>query len=228
MTQRLSGKKPDASLRGLSIAFDLDGTLVDTAPDLMRITNEVIALEGLPPTDYEKARAVVGFGSRRLLTDAFAREGRSVSADRLEELQIQFLLKYAATIADHSKPYSGVVSTLKNLTDRGAELSVCTNKPGWLARPLLNELNLSRYFSRVVGGDEARKSKPDPSHIFAAAGHRDGSRIVMVGDSYPDMGAAHNAGATAILVTYGYSPVPPKRLKADIRLRHFRDLTSAL
>lgn len=210
------------------MCFDLDGTLVHTAPDLVRVTNEVIALEGLPDTDYAQAARVVGFGSRALLYGAFQRAGHTVSADRMDELQRIFLLEYSEDIARLSAPYPGVVDTLDRLIADGAELSVCTNKPGWLARPLLEALHMSRHFVRIVGGDEAPRSKPDPRHIFMAAGHRDVSRIAMVGDSWPDVRAGHNARVFTALVTYGYSADLQIRLRADARLRNFRALAPAL
>lgn len=212
----------------MSISFDLDGTLVDTAPDLVRVTNDVIAEEGVGPTDFKAARAAVGFGSRRLITDALWRAGRTVDADRLDTLQALFLTRYAEDIARHSVPFQGVEATLRALQANGADLSVCTNKPGWLARPLLRELGLTHYFSRIVGGDEAPRSKPDPRHVFMATGHRRAERIVLVGDAIPDMGAARNAGALAVLMTYGYSHDPQIRLRADMRLRMFRALIPTL
>lgn len=216
------------TLSGLSICFDLDGTLVDTAPDLVRVTNEVIATEGLTETNYKLARSVVGFGSRRLISDALARGNHTVSKARLDEMQADFLKRYADDIARHSTPYDGVIDTLDRLKSLGASLSVCTNKPGWLARPLLKELAMTHWFDMIVGGDEAPRAKPDPRHIYMAAGHRKNTRIVMVGDSFPDMRAAQRAGALAVLMTFGYSHSPQIRLRADVRLRKFRNLTPAL
>jgi len=157
-------------LTGLSVCFDLDGTVVDTAPDLVRVTNEVIAGRGHGPVNYRKARKI----------------------------------------------------------SLGADLSICTNKPGWLARPLLRKLDLDSYFTRIVGGDEPSQKKPSPEHIFESAGHRDSSRIIMVGDSWPDMRAALNANVHAILMTYGYSPVSQIRLRAGTRLSRFRDIVPTL
>jgi phosphoglycolate phosphatase len=156
------------------------------------------------------------------------RAGKSVSASRLDELQQRFLSLYAEDIAQKSEPFPGVIDTLKRLQDLGADLSVCTNKPGYLARPLLDELAMTHWFSNIVGGDEAVRAKPDPRHIFAAAGHRHSEHIVMVGDAITDMRAALNAGAYAVMMTYGYTHIPQKRLRADARLRRFRDLTPAL
>jgi phosphoglycolate phosphatase len=215
-------------LLGLSVCFDLDGTLVDTAPDLVRVTNEVIALEGLPETDYKLARAVVGYGSMRLIRDALQRAGKRVPEARMKALQREFLDRYAASISERSNPYPGVVETLDTLTQLGAALSVCTNKPGWLARPLLQELAMTHWFDRIVGGDEATASKPDARHIFDAAGHRRSERIVMVGDSWPDMESARRANVHSVLMDYGYSFDPQIRLRAGTRLRRFRDLVPTL
>ena len=215
-------------LQGLSICFDLDGTLVDTAPDLVRVTNEVIKTRGHGPVNYRKARNAVGYGSKRMITDALNDVQDSASNAEIDEMQVDFLARYANSIDRLSKPFPGVEQTLVTLRNLGAELSVCTNKPGWLARPLLDKLELDKYFVRTVGGDEPRRRKPAPDHIFQAAGHCDSSRIIMVGDSWPDMRAAHNAKAFAILMTFGYTPVPQIRLRADTRLSRFRDIVPTL
>lgn len=222
--KNLSGQ----SLRGLSIAFDLDGTLVETAPDLVRVTSEVIATRGHGPVDYRRARAQVGYGSRKMLQTALAAAGDEVTTEELDALQSLFLDIYADSLDQLSTPFPGVVETLKILRTLGAELSVCTNKPGWLARPLLERLRLDSFFVRTIGGDDVPTKKPHADHIFAAAGHRNISNIVMVGDSWPDMRAAHNANVFSILMTYGYTPLDPKRLRAGTRLSQFRDIVPAL
>lgn len=215
-------------LAGLSICFDLDGTLVDTAPDLVRVTGEVIASRGHGPVNYRKARSAVGYGSRRMITDALSAVNDAATEAEIEAMQTDFFERYANSIDQLSRPFPGVEDTLTNLRNLGAELSVCTNKPGWLARPLLDKLALTHYFVRTVGGDEPRRRKPAPDHIFEAAGHRDSGRIVMVGDSFPDMRAAHNARVFAILMTFGYTPVPQIRLRAGSRLSRFRDIVPTL
>ncbi len=214
-------------LRKKTICFDLDGTLVHTAPDLVRVLNMVIAEEGLTETDYKSAAKSVGYGAMRLIEEAFARAGHQASKERKTELWHLFLAKYAESIADLSQPYPGVIETLQFLKRQGATLAVCTNKPGYLARPLLDALGMTHFFDRVVGGDETNK-KPSPEHIWASAGHNKALDIAMIGDSYPDMRAAHNAKVASILVTYGYSQISPHKLKADVRIRNFRDLPSAL
>lgn len=215
-------------LGGLSLCFDLDGTLVHTAPDLVRVTNEIIAKRGHGPVDYRKARNAVGYGSRRMIMDALEAVGDEVSEAEIDKMQSEFLDRYAKSISDLSKPFTGVEDALADLRSLGAELSVCTNKPGWLARPLLKLLKLDRYFVRIIGGDEASRKKPAPDHIFEAAGHRHASRIIMIGDSWPDIRAGHNAGTHTILMTYGYTPTPQIRLRAGTRLTQFRDIVPTL
>lgn len=215
-------------LEGLSICFDLDGTLVDTAPDLVRVTSEVIKGRGHGPVNYRKARSAVGYGSRRMITDALADVNDNATEAEIDKMQAEFLERYAASIDHLSEPFLGVEETLTDLRNLGAELSVCTNKPGWLARPLLDNLALTQYFIRTIGGDEPRRKKPSPDHIFEAAGHRDSPRIIMVGDSWPDMRAAHNARVFAIMMTFGYTPVPQIRLRAGTRLSRFRDIVPTL
>ena len=221
-------KNTHQALAGVSICFDLDGTVVDTAPDLVRVTSEVIAGRGHRAVNYRKARNAVGYGSRRMIIDALAAVRDTATEAEIDDMQAEFLDRYAKSIDTLSKPFPGVEQTLAELIDLGADLSICTNKPGWLARPLLRKLDLDHYFTRVVGGDEPKQKKPAPGHIFAAAGHRDASRIIMVGDSWPDMRAAHNANVHFILMTYGYSPVPQIRLRADTRLSRFRDIVPTL
>jgi len=221
-------KVTSQTLAGLSICFDLDGTVVDTAPDLVRVTNEVIAGRGHDAVDYRKARNAVGYGSRRMITDALGDVGDQASDTEIDAMQTEFLDRYASSIDLLSLPFPGVVQTLGDLLALGADLSICTNKPGWLARPLLRKLDLDHYFTRIIGGDEPPQRKPAPGHIFQAAGHRDAKRIIMVGDSWPDMRAAHNANVHAILMTYGYSPIPQIRLRAGTRLSRFRDIVPTL
>ena len=221
-------KITNQTLAGLSICFDLDGTVVDTAPDLVRVTSEVVAARGHGPVNFRLSRNAVGYGSRRMITDALATADDAATKADIDEMQAEFLDRYARTIDALSMPFPGVEETLSNLLSLGAELSICTNKPGWLARPLLRKLDLDHYFARIIGGDEPARAKPAPGHIFQAAGHRDSSRIIMVGDSWPDMRAAHNANVYAILMTYGYTPIPQIRLRAGTRLSRFRDIVPTL
>ena len=217
------------NFRTLSVCFDLDGTLIDTAPDLVRVLDLVIAEEGLNKTEFSEARKAVGYGSRALIKGAFARANHEVSQEREDELQKLFLKLYADDICDLSRPFPGVVDILKVLKNNGAELSICTNKPGYLARPLINALGLTSLFVRIVGSDDLERNKPFADHIYASAGHRGEKRqIIMVGDSRPDVLAARNAKVPSIVMSYGYSTIPVVKLGADCILRNFREIPSAL
>ena len=217
------------NFRTLSVCFDLDGTLIDTAPDLVRVLDLVIAEEGLNKTEFAEARKAVGYGSRALIKGAFARANHEVSQGREDELQKLFLKLYADDICDLSRPFPGVVDILKVLKNNGAELSICTNKPGYLARPLIDALGLTSLFVRIIGSDDLERNKPFADHIYASAGHRGEKRhIIMVGDSRPDVLAARNAKVPSIVMSYGYSTIPVIKLGADCILRNFREIPSAL
>lgn len=212
----------------LSLCFDLDGTLIDTAPDLVRVLNDVIAQEGLAETDFDEARKAVGFGSRALINGALARAGHNVSEARIDQLQKLFLELYAQDICRLSTPFPGVVDTLKTLKQGGAELSICTNKPGYLARPLIDALGLTKLFVRTVGSDDLVRNKPFADHIWKAAGHRGQRRkIIMVGDSLPDVLSARNAKVPCWVMAYGYSTIPVVKLGGDRILRNFREILPA-
>jgi len=217
------------AFRNLSLCFDLDGTLIDTAPDLVRVLNAVIAEENLPETEFDEARKAVGYGSRALINGALARESKTLPEARIDDLQKLFLKLYANDICHLSTPFPGVVDTLKALKLQGAALSVCTNKPGYLARPLIETLGLSSLFVRVVGGDDLVRNKPYADHIWKAAGHRGRNRkIIMVGDSRPDVLSARNAKVPSIVMSYGYSTIPVIKLGADCILRNFREIPDAV
>lgn len=215
-------------MRAISVCFDLDGTLVDTAPDLIRVLNLVIAKEGLPETDYAAARQFIGFGSRALINHAFERVDHSASEERIDTLQKLFLKLYAEDVAQVSQPFPGVFPMLRELRREGYNLSVCTNKPGYLARPLIKALGMDPFFTRIIGGDDLERNKPYADHIYACAGHRDSRRIIMIGDGKPDALAAKAAQVPCLLMSYGYSDVPIYQLGADRVLRSARDIPAAI
>lgn len=213
---------------GLSLCFDLDGTLIDTAPDLVRVLNEVITADGLPETDFNAARKQVGRGAKYLITQAFERENKAISPEHAEELLAVFLTRYEDNIAELSTPYPHVPEVLAQFKRAGAKLSVCTNKPGYLARPLLEALGMTHYFDRIVGSRDGVEKKPNPAHIFAATGHRRVKDIIMIGDSLPDVLAAKQAGVPSIVLAYGYADTTPSELRGDKVIRSFRDLPETI
>ena len=163
-----------------------------------------------------------------LIKMAFAEAKRELPEALAKSLQAQFLERYAETIDHLSQPFDGVVKTLVDLRRAGADLSVCTNKPGWLARPLIEKLGLTPLFIRIVGSDDVPNKKPHAGHIFAAAGHAEAARIIMIGDSRPDLEAAKNARVLAVMVDYGYCTEPIRGIGGDIVISSFRDLPEAV
>lgn len=212
-------------LAGATVVFDLDGTLVDTAPDLVRALNATMDLEGLPPVRLDVVRGMVGRGARVLIERASALAGASFADDRLEELTRSFIAFYRADIAAESKPFPGAVEAMDALADAGATLSVCTNKRTDLSVQLLDALNLSARFAAIVGADAVADRKPHPDHFRAAVTRAGGtvSRAVMVGDTATDLSTARAAGAPAVMVAFGYG-APGETESADALITHFSEL----
>ena len=220
----------DRDLEGWTIAFDLDGTLVDSAPDLIGTLNRMLVEEGLPPVPMESASTLIGSGARALLVHGFEAAGASVERAQSDELFERFLLDYAAHIADGSQPFEGVVDTLERLTERGAILVVATNKRSDLSELLLGKLDLTRHFAAIVGPDRVSARKPSGAHLKEAVikGGGDPERAIMVGDAAPDADAAKDAGMPCILVTFGFTPVPVEDLGADVLIDDFEDVEEAI
>ncbi len=214
------------SLTGATIAFDLDGTLVDTAPDLIGALNVLLGERGLPGLPNEAARVLVGRGARVLIERGFLAAGEPLHEDEKPGLVARFIDIYRTRIASESRPFDGVEAALDILTDRGATLAVCTNKPTALSILLLQALGMADRFAAIIGADAAPKPKPDPSHLLftiAEAGG-DRSRALMVGDSAADAEAAKAAGVPVILVPFGYTDRPASELGADRMMAHFSEL----
>ena len=211
------------------LIFDLDGTLVDTAPDLLAALNTALAQEGRPPLDPEDLRRLVGRGARVLISEAFNMAVGPTEPDALQRMLIRFLEHYRDHLADNSRPFPGVVETLRALRDQGARLGVLTNKPHDLALKLLDALELSPLFGAVYGQGRKPYFKPDPrifEDIVEEMGGR-GSGALMVGDSIADVEVARAAGAPVLLVSFGYTPEPARALGADAVVDDFRDIPAA-
>ena len=218
-----------STLKGARIAFDLDGTLVDTAPDLVRALNDAVTPFGLDPVPIDAVRAMVGRGARALIVRAHERAGVAVPDEPTLDARLDvFLASYRAGIADQSRPFEGVEAALDVLQRAGAELSVCTNKPGWLAVPLLEALHLKHRFARIIGAEDTPAKKPDPRHLEMALGGPADRRSALVGDSEPDVGAARATGAISVLFEMGYSEKPVGALGADRLFQSFDELPALL
>jgi phosphoglycolate phosphatase len=217
------------ALAGATIVFDLDGTLVDTAPDLVGVLNRVLVEAGLQPLPFEEGRNLIGGGARALLERGFARLGEPLTEARGDELFARFFALYRERLVHRSRPYPGVPEALAELEEAGAALAVCTNKPTDLSVPLLAQLDLARFFASVMGPDVAGARKPDPRHLLAAiaAAGGDPARAVMVGDSAADADAARAAGVPLVLVSYGYTETPAAQLSPDILIDRFDALPDA-
>jgi phosphoglycolate phosphatase len=217
------------ALAGAVIAFDLDGTLVDTAPDLIGTLNWLLAEEGVAPLPLDEARPFIGRGARWMIERGYQAAGVMLEAGEVQPLFDRFITRYNAHIADESRPFPGVVEALQALRVRGARLAVCTNKLTGLSVNLLDALDLTCLFDAVIGADAAPAAKPDPRHLETAIAAAGGSptRAILVGDAATDAGAARAACVPLILVSFGYTETPAAELKPDILLHHFDDLPHA-
>jgi phosphoglycolate phosphatase len=213
-----------------TVVFDLDGTLVDTAPDLVSALNFVLEREGLPPVPLLSARNMIGAGARRMIERGLELEGRAATPEDVTRLTADFIDYYAAHIADASRPFDGLEDALDDLGARGYRFAVCTNKLEWLSKRLLDQLGLSGRFSAICGADTFGVSKPDPAILRQTVARAGGqmAAAIMVGDAGPDIGVARRAGIPVIGVGFGYTEVPMVDLKPDRLVDHMRDLPAAV
>jgi len=220
----------ERDLEGWTLAFDLDGTLVETHQDLVGTLNRMLVLKGLPPVPMEGARALIGGGARALLEHGFALAGAPLDQARDPDLFDAFIADYIAHIADESTPFEGVVETLETLSARGATLVVVTNKRSDLSELLLGKIDLTRHFAAIVGPDRVSERKPSGAHLIEAVTSVGGdpARAIMVGDAAPDAGTAKDASIPCILVSFGYTPIPVEDLGGDIIVDAFEDVEEAV
>ncbi|MEA2937389.1 MAG: phosphoglycolate phosphatase [Alphaproteobacteria bacterium] len=213
-----------------TIVFDLDGTLIDTAPDLVATLNVIFGREGLPPVAYAPARNMVGGGARVMIERGLKAEGRLLPAVEVDRLVRDFIAHYAEHIADRSRPFEGVEATLDALAGNGCRLAICTNKLEWLSVRLLDALGLSGRFAAICGADTFAVAKPDPEILRATIARAGGNtaHAVMVGDSITDIATARAAGVPVLAVDFGYTEVPVVRLGPDRVVSAFRDLPDAV
>ncbi len=205
--------------------FDLDGTLIDTAPDLNAALNRVLHKSGHPQVDETLTRQCVGHGARAMIISALQHLHVDPVEQDIDAMFAAFIEYYAANIADHSKLYDHVLDTLVALRDQGAKLAVVTNKPEQLSRTLLAQLDLTRLFDSIIGGDTAPAPKPDPHpvHLALTSAGVAAREALFVGDSRTDVDAARAAGMDVVCVPYGYNHrITPEALGADAVIADFR------
>ena len=212
------------------VVFDLDGTLVDTAPDLINALNFVLDREGLPPVPLQSARNMIGAGARKLIERGLELDGRAYSVEEMDRLTSDFIDYYAAHIADASRPFEGLENALDDLGALGYRFAVCTNKLEWLSKLLLQQLGLSSRFAAICGADTFGVSKPDPAILRQTIARAGGElkSAIMVGDAGPDIGVARRAGVPVIGVEFGYTDIPIAELKPDRLINHMRELPAAV
>jgi phosphoglycolate phosphatase len=213
-----------------TIVFDLDGTLIDTAPDLIDTLNVVFAREGLPPVPYEAARNAIGGGAKAMIARGIEAEGRVVTPAKLDQLFTDFIAHYSEHVADRSRPFPGLIDALDALANRGCRFAVCTNKLERLSLLLLEQLKIADRFEAICGQDTFGIQKPDPEILrrtIAAAG---GTlrHAIMIGDSVTDIRTARAAGVPVIAVDFGYSDRPVSELGPDQIISHFAQLPASI
>ena len=212
------------------LVFDLDGTLAETAGDLVAALNAVIAPEGLAPVALADLRMMVGAGARSLIQRAYAAQARSIGPDEVERLFRLYLAQYEANIANETTLFPGVIAALDRFEARGFAFAVCTNKVEGASRKLLAALGIAQRFRAICGQDTFAISKPDPRILtgtIAQAGGAPGDTI-MIGDSGADIATAKAAGVPVIAVDFGYTDRPVREFKPNAVISHFDDLDAAV
>ena len=212
------------------VVFDLDGTLVDTAPDLINALNFVLDREGMPPLPLASARNLIGAGARKLIERGLEAGGGAVTVGELDRMMRDFIDYYAEHIADESRPFDGLEAALDDLESRGFRFAVCTNKLEWLSKLLLDRLGMTHRFAAICGADTFGVAKPDPAILHQTIARAGGQSpaSVMVGDSGTDIGAARRAGIPVVGVSFGYTDVPIAELKPDRLIGHMNELPDAV
>lgn len=213
-----------------AVVFDLDGTLVDTAPDILGYMNDMLTELGRPGLDLDEVRPMIGDGVRHLLIRGLEASGGIPAKIDIDDLFQRYMALYTEEPVRLSRPYDGVVDALKALGAAGVRLGVCTNKPQRPTDRLLSRLGLDRFFQSVIGSDSLSVKKPDPGHLLAVLERLDVNpvRAALVGDSATDQKTARAAGTSCVLVSFGYTETPAGDLGADRVIDHFADLIPTL
>jgi len=213
-----------------AIVFDLDGTLIDSVPDVRNALNRTLASDGRRPLSHDEVCTMVGEGARVMFEKAWAATGDALTGEAFEVLFDRYAGYYLAHPADETVIYPGVSDILEALAGDGVALGICTNKPQALSVAVLEALGLRGLFASIVGGDATQYRKPDARHVFEtlAPMGAETAAAAFVGDSAIDVAAARNAGLPIVLVSWGYRHVPAADLGADAVIDRFADLPTAL
>ena len=210
-----------------TVVFDLDGTLVDTAPDLIAALNHSLQSLGRPAVEPAIVRPLAGHGARALLEAGLALSGGAPDELIAQAIPV-FLAHYADNICTHSTPYPGLEIALEELSVAGFKLAICTNKPEGLANRLVESLGWTGLFGAVIGGDTLPVRKPDPLPLLTAISQANGARAIFVGDSAVDVETAIAAAMPSIAVGFGFSDECASQLGANLHIDHFDMLPAAV
>lgn len=213
-----------------AVVFDLDGTLIDSIPDVVAALNRLLVEEGRAPVTVDQGRLMVGEGAAPLIERGFVETGDPVPDGAMAEFLERYLAFYKAAPTGATIVYPAVADVLSALSEAGVPMGICTNKPHEMSLLVLEKLGFSGYFSAIIGGDAARRKKPDGGHVHEVLGEMGvtAEKAIFVGDSRTDVLAARNAGLPVVAVSYGYSRIPPAELGADLLIDHFAELPEAM
>ncbi|MEE2997292.1 MAG: HAD hydrolase-like protein [Pseudomonadota bacterium] len=211
--------------------FDLDGTLVDTAPDIIDALNRTLSDMGLAPLDDETGRSFIGGGARKLVSRALTASNVTREPEiNVDDAYSRFIIYYTEKCADRSTLYPDVIETLEMLAEEEIAMGVCTNKPQALSLDVLSAFGLKKFFRAVVGGDVLPEQKPAARHLLETVGRTATACrcAAMIGDSSTDVAAARNANIPVVVVNYGYTTIAPADLGADAVISNLRELPSLI
>jgi phosphoglycolate phosphatase len=213
-----------------ALIFDLDGTLIDSAPDVCASINRMLAERGRRQLSLDETKDMVGWGGRVLVEKALAQTGDAGTEEDIDKALEEFLTTYAAHPAVLTTLFPGVIEALEMFRDSGVKMGICTNKPGATTAPVLKAMGLDGFFEVVSCGDAVPHRKPDGRHVKLVIEQLGATleSAAVVGDSESDISAAIDAGVKSVAVTFGYAHVPVEELGADALIDHFNDLDAAL
>lgn len=220
----------NGAMQNWTLVFDLDGTLVDSLPDLVAATNHALSDLSLPLVPAETLRKAVGFGARRMIVEGLAQTGVTLPEPDVDRLLARFLDYYEPNIARETRPFDGAIAALEGFRAEGARLAICTNKRFALTEHLLRELAIEQLFDAVAGRDTFPVYKPHPDHVRGAVRMAGGDlkAAVMIGDTGIDIAAARAADIPVIGCTFGYSDEPIETLRPDAVISHYSELDAAV
>lgn len=226
MAGSISGQDGTAWPR--AVIFDLDGTLIDSAPDIASALNEVLQRRGLAPFPLERVKEMIGGGIPTLIRRAL--EAHGVQPDDIQPLVADMLMVYAARATELTVPFDGAEDLLGRLASDSIKLAICTNKNQEITDIILRDLGLARYFSAIVGARHGLPRKPDPAKLHLILGEFGlaAADAVLIGDSGADAGAAKAAGMTLVLAEFGYCHSPLAQFEPDATIAHLGEVPETL